>query len=427
MAWLMTWLEKIFRKIFQRTIYYYRSGPIERDPGASFHAQNFLDKIFTDEFGFKIIGDSFKHLKANNCPQEIYGLKMKKLRDQRRFYEYCQNELLLEMSLEEVEKRAAFVVSRPAPEASGGTTSETVISWLKNVPKLVIIGSHYEGLSDNNSTFMIRMLTDRYSLVFDTEQDVVNFVRKYLRIFKQGCRSIQRLMIDIKRADPYVNNRPTLLWDERFEGKVVILYGRPGCGKDTQARKLQHLYGFKFFGSGVELRDLYSKLPGLESILGKGNLSIEIIIDYLITDKLIKLEKFEPIVFSGSPKKVGEAKRLMEFLNILKRKPVVIVIDINEELSRERISLRRNCDNCEESYCGEQYVENPICPKCDAPLTARAENMSKEAIEKIFSWYKTDVEAVIRFFEDMGVVKHVDGNRSIEEIFKDILEILKGF
>lgn len=411
--------------MYKKKICYYRSGPIERDPAASFHAKNNLDNVFTEEFGFKIVGDSFEYLKANNCPQEIYGLKMKKSRDQRRFYEYCQNELLLEMSLEEVGKRAAFIISRPAPEASGGTTSETVIGYLKDIPMLVIIGPHYEGISDNESTFMIRMLNQ--GLFFDTEQDVIDFVRKHIDIFRQGRKAIKRLIRKIKGTDPYVNDRPVQLWNERFEGKVVILYGRPGCGKDTQARKLQHLYGFKFFGSGVELRHLYSKLPGLKSILSGGNLSIEIIIDYLITDKSIKLEKFEPIVFSGSPKKVEEAKRLVEFLDILKRKPIVIVIDINEELSRERISLRRNCDNCEESYCGKQYVRNPICPKCDALLTARVENMSEEAIEKIFSWYKTDVEKAIKFFEDMGVVEHVDGNRGIEEIFCDILEILKGF
>jgi adenylate kinase len=350
---------------------------------------------------------------------------MKKLRDQGRFLEYCQNELLLEMSLKEVAKRASFIVSRPAPEASGGTTSETVMSWLKGIPKLVIIGPHYEGLSDNNSTFMIRMLTDRYNLVFNTEKDVIDFVRGHIDIFRQGRKAIRQLIKDIKKANPYINDRPKPLWDDKFENLAVIIQGPPGAGKDTQGRLLQDLCGFKFFGSGFELRQLRSKFPSLKTSLEEGNLAPSWLITNLITQKLIGLEKFEPIVFAGTPKMLIEAKLLLETLESLKRKPLMIVLDISEELARERIVSRRVCEYCEISFCDEKLVEKPVCPQCGRSLEIRNENKSKEAVEKIFSWYKTDVEAVIRYFEDLGLVTHIDGNRSIEEIFQDILEILK--
>ena len=409
---------------YKKEICYYRSGPIERDPGSAFHAKNRLDGVLTEEFGFKIIGDTFEHLNNSNVPQAVYGSKMKKSRDQGKFVEYCQNELLLTMSLRKV-RQADFMIIRPSSEASGGTTSETVMTWLKCVPKLVIIGPHGEGLLDNNSTFMIRMLTDRCSLVFDTEKDVINFVRGHIDIFRQGRKAIRQLIKDIKKADPHVNDRPKILWDDQFEDKIAIFQGPPGCGKDTQGRMLQDLCGFKFFGSGHELRHLHSGFPNLKKSLGEGNLAPPWVIINRITQKLIGLEKFEPIVFAGTPKMLVEAELLISALNDLKRKPLVIVIDIGEELSRKRITLRRNCGSCEMSYCGKEFVENPICPQCGGPLTPRDENMSEEAIEKIFSWYKTDVEEVIKYFEDMDVVPHIDGNRSKEEIFQDILKILK--
>lgn len=402
----------------------YRSGPIERDPESAFHAKNQLDGVLTEEFGFKIIGDTFEHLNANNCPQAVYGAKMKKLRDQGRFFEYCKNELLLKMSLTNV-RRTDFIVARPSPEASGGTTSETAMAYLNGVPKLVIIGPHGEGLLDNNSTFMIRMLTDYYSLVFDSEKEVIAFIRKHMASFRKGKSGIKQLIINIKKDDSYVNDRPKLLWDDRFESRTIIIQGRPGCGKDTQGRMLQDLCGFKFFGSGYELRRLSSKFPVLGESLGRGNLAPEIIINYLTVASLIKLEKFEPIVFAGAPKKIGEARGLMEILKLLKRKPIVAVIDIDENLAKERIFLRRNCDNCEISFCDRKLVENPICPKCGGSLKFRAENTTKEAVDKIFTWYKTDVEKVIRYFENLGLAVHIDGNRGKEEIFNDILDTLK--
>ncbi len=406
----------------RKQVCYYRSGPIERDPGLAFHAKNRLDGVFTGEFKFKIIGDTFEHLSASNCPQAVYGTMMKKLRDQGKFMTYCQNELLLEMSLRKV-RQSDFMVVRPAAEASGGTTSETVVSWLNDIPKLVIIGSHYEGLLDNNSTFMIRMLNQ--GLFFNAEHDVINFVREHIRIFRQGRNAIRELIINIKKEFPCINDRSKPLWNDKFEDMITLIYGRPGAGKDTQSRMLQHLCGFKVFSGGLELRRLGIKFPILGKSLGQGNLSPEIIMNYLMTSSLIKLEKFEPIVFSGNPKKIREAKELMKILGILKRQPIVIVIDISEELSQERIVNRRNCDSCEESFCSIEFVENPVCPQCGGPLSFRPENASDEAIKKIMAWYKTNVEKVIDYFGDMGLVTHIDGNRCKEEIFDDIVGILK--
>src|SRR3989344_5759344 len=399
----------------------YRSGPIERDPASAFHAKNQLDG-FLKKNGFTIIGDTFEILKSCGRPQTTYGPEMKKLRNQGRFSDYSKKELLLAHSLKAVIK-TDFVVSRPAPEASGGTTSETVVMWLKTIPKLVIIGPHSEGLLDNNSTFMIKMLSDNPSLIFNTERQVINFISDHIEIFKRGRSAIRDLIIKIKKLNPHINDRPKSFYSEHFDGRTIIIQGRPGAGKDTQGRMLQDLCGFKFFGSGYELRKLSSKFPVLAESLSRGNLAPEVIIKFLFTDRLIRLENFEPMVFSGTPKKIGEALALMDMFELLRRKPQVIVIDITEELARDRIFLRRSCDNCEISFSSREFVEKPICPNCDGRLSIRAENTTEEAIKKILDWYKTDVEEVIGYFGSLGLVTHVDGNRSKEKIFEDILGI----
>ncbi len=407
----------------ERPVFCYRSGPIERDPDASFHAKNSLDDELRD-LGIKIIGDTFEYLKLQKCPQSVYGPKMKRLRNLGKFHEYNESELLVKMSLKNV-RRADFIIMRPSPEGSGGTTSETVQAWFKAVPKLVIIGPHGENLLDNSSTFVIRMITDRAALVFDTEKHVLDFIKKHIAVFLEGREALRRLILQIKRDNPRVNDRPKPLYSDVFEGRTAIILGRPGAGKGTQSRMLQDLCGFKYFGSGHELRRLSNKLPLLAESLGRGNLAPDIVINYLLAQTLLKLEKFEPAVLDGSPKKPAEAKNLIDLLALLKRRPQVIVIDIDEKLSRERIVLRRNCDFCEISFCESELADGGSCPHCGAKLTVRPENADEAAISKIMEWYHTNVKEAIEFFEAEGLVIHVDGQRSKEEIFKDILEILK--
>ncbi|OGD30473.1 hypothetical protein A2833_00750 [Candidatus Azambacteria bacterium RIFCSPHIGHO2_01_FULL_44_55] len=401
----------------------YRSGPIERDPAASFHAKNSLDDVLRD-LGINIIGDTFEYLKLRKCPQDVYGPKMKKLRNIGLVCEFNKSEMLVTRNFRDT-RSTTFIVAKPLPEGTGGTTSEIVQAWFKGVPKLVIIGPHCEVLLDNSSTFVFRMITDRYALVFNTEKDVLDFVRKHIKIFRQGKDALRKLILQIKRENPHINDRPKPLYSDEFAGETVIILGRPGAGKGTQARLLQDLAGFKYFGSGHELRRLSNKVPLLGESLSKGNLAPDIIINYLLAQSLLRLESFEPIAIDGSPKKPAEAINLLGFLDFLKRKPIVIVIDIDEELSRQRIVQRCNCDHCEISFCGTELIGGNSCPHCGSVLTVRPENADPAAIDKIMEWYKINVKETIDLFEANGLVIHVDGNRSKDEIFRNILEILK--
>lgn len=404
-------------------IFCYRSGPIERYPADSFQKHNILDEAFA-ELGVTIIGDTFEILKSRGTSQEEYGLKLKQLRNQGKFYEYGKKELLLVPSLRSV-RHATFMVVKPSREASGGTTSETVQARLHGIPMLVIIGAHGENLCANDSTFMIRMLTDRFALVFDTEKEVIDFVRKHIAVFRSGSRALRHLMVAMKRIHPYTNDRPRPLYDACFNGKTVIILGMPGAGKSDQTRMLQDRAGFAYFGSGHELRRLGTRIPALQKSLAKGNLAPEMLINKLLADHILRLEPFEPIVFDGAPKKLGEATLLVEFLKYVERAPEVIVLDIPEEAARMRMMLRRNCSACEKSFANESVKASGICPLCGGAVSGRPENESRAAIEEIFSWYHAHVEAVIRFFEERGVVTHINGERDKEEVFQNILSALR--
>lgn len=405
-----------------KKIYYYRSGPIEGHPDLAFHSNNILDSNL-QQMGFSFIGDTFQILKNSGIPQEIYGPFLKKIRNQGQFKRYLEEEKLLIPSFQSI-KKVDFVIAKPSSLASGGTASETTIAFFENIPKLVIAGLHGENLVNNDSTFIIRMMTGGPSLIFEREVDIIKFVEKNLATFKKGKNAIKKLILNIKKKDPFVNDFPKPLHHVDFEGKTVILLGRPGCGKGTQAKMLRGLAGFKYIGSGRELRRLGAKIKVLGESLAKGNLAPEIIIHFLLANHLISLEKFEPVVLDGTPRKIGEAKALLELLSLLGRTPQVFVIDIDKELAERRISTRKNCDYCDISFSEEQFHLTE-CPECKAKLKIRPENLNKKATNKILKWHESEVVPVIKFFEKKGLVKRIPGNQSREAIFKHILNQLK--
>ncbi|MDP1688942.1 MAG: nucleoside monophosphate kinase, partial [bacterium] len=353
----------------------------------------------------------------------IYGPSLKKIRNQGLFKRYLEEEKLLIPSIQSV-KKVDFIIAKPDSHASGGTTSETTIAFFDNIPKLVIAGVHAENLVNNDSTFIIRMMVGGPSLIFEKEVDVTNFVENNLVTFKKGRQAIKKLILKIKKRDPFVNDFPRPLHHIAFEGKTVILLGRPGCGKGTQAKMLRGLAGFKYIGSGRELRRLGAKIKILGESLAEGNLAPEIIIHFLLTNYLIHLEKFEPVVLDGTPRKIGEAKALMELLSILGRTPQVFVIDINKDLAERRIATRKNCDYCDISFSEKQFNLTE-CPECKAKLKIRPENLNKKSIQKILKWHETEVVPVINYFDKRGLVKRIPGNKSREAIFKHILNHLK--
>src|SRR3989344_7010429 len=97
---------------YKRKVCCYRTGPIEGNPGASFHVKNQVDE-FLIEAGFEIVGDTFEHLERMNRPQSVYGIEMKKMRDQGLILAYSEKELLLVMSFKKA-RRSDFIISRPA-------------------------------------------------------------------------------------------------------------------------------------------------------------------------------------------------------------------------------------------------------------------------------------------------------------------------
>jgi adenylate kinase family enzyme len=188
--------------------------------------------------------------------------------------------------------------------------------------------------------------------------------------------------------------------------KTVIFFGRSGCGKGTQAQLLiKHLektYPSErvvYIETGAKLRE-FVKEVGLTQeltadIMSKGGLLPSFLPIWIWTNTFIRnLNNKEHLVLDGLSRRLYEAPILHDALKFYERqRPIVIVINISDELSKKRLLAR-----------------------------GRADDKTND-IDSRLAWYDTNVMPTINFFRENDYYKvvDIDGEQPLEKVSADII------
>lgn len=215
---------------------------------------------------------------------------------------------------------------------------------------------------------------------------------------------------------------------------IVIILGRPGCGKGTQAKLLQDKFGLDYIGSGDLLREQLKNdhnfsTAKLKAVMERGDLAPTFLVFKIWLDKIEVLKNksdFKGVVFDGNPRKLLEA-RLMEdalawydWLEYTK----VILVDISAEDSYARLTQRRMCEKCNRviPYFGE-FKLLTACDKCGGNLIKRVDD-DPEAVRHRLDVFDLEIQPVINHYEENGLLVKIDGDRPIEEVHESIVKTI---
>ncbi len=185
--------------------------------------------------------------------------------------------------------------------------------------------------------------------------------------------------------------------------KIIFLIGRPGCGKGTQLKFLTEKTGFSVVNTGELLRQKAKEEDVIGSnvseVLKKGGLIPTPVVFSLWMPLVIERynKKEKGLIFDGNPRKLYEAQMLEELFLMLKiDSPIVIYIKISEEESYLRLRKREREDDKEED------------------------------IKERLRWFKEEVEPIIAYYSGKNALIEINGEQSVEDVFKEIEEKTKG-
>ena len=206
----------------------------------------------------------------------------------------------------------------------------------------------------------------------------------------------------------------------------IVILGAPASGKGTQAEMLAQRFGLYLLQTGNLTRKLAETDERIKEIMSSGKLVPEEEMTMYVLDFLHdQVPQYKDILFEGFPRFISQYEALDKFL---KNKgddiDAVISLDISEEEAIKRISSRRVCVKCGKTY---NVITNPAplgkC-ECGGELIQRKDD-NPESVKVRFQYYKDNTKELIDFLDSKGKLVRVNGERSIDEIQKDLVEIVE--
>jgi len=208
----------------------------------------------------------------------------------------------------------------------------------------------------------------------------------------------------------------------------LVVLGKQGAGKGTQATVLSEKYGVPHVSTGDILRNAVKagNELGLQvaSILEAGNLVSDDIVNRLVEQRFTEPDAQRGVLLDGFPRTIGQAEALEAMLGDDGIK-LCINIDVPIELVTQRLSSRRVCQECGTTY-KESDVEaiSGTCSNCGGDVIQRTDDYPA-AIRTRLANYERDTEPLLAFYGSRGLLVTVDGDQPPGDVTTEITAAIK--
>jgi adenylate kinase len=184
----------------------------------------------------------------------------------------------------------------------------------------------------------------------------------------------------------------------------LILFGKPGSGKGTQAEFVKNKYGLVHISTGDVFRYNISKQTELgllaKSYMEKGDLVPDNVTIKMLEAEVNKSRNANGFIFDGFPRTTHQAEILDDFL---KKKDLSITMTIALEVD-EAILIERLIKRGKES--------------------GRIDDQDKSKIKNRFDEYNNKTSQLIEYYKHQNKFYSVEGTGEIEQITQRIYNLI---
>ncbi|PTK54649.1 adenylate kinase [Staphylococcus haemolyticus] len=210
----------------------------------------------------------------------------------------------------------------------------------------------------------------------------------------------------------------------------IILMGLPGAGKGTQASEIVKKFPIPHISTG----DMFRKAIKDETDLGKeaksymdrGELVPDEVTVGIVKERISEDDAKKGFLLDGFPRTIDQAEALNDIMSELDRNiDAVINIEVPKEELMNRLTGRRICEKCGTTY---HLVFNPpkvdgICDIDGGKLYQR-EDDNPETVSNRLNVNVKQSKPILEYYNEKGVLKNIDGAKDIDDVTKDVIDIL---
>jgi adenylate kinase len=182
--------------------------------------------------------------------------------------------------------------------------------------------------------------------------------------------------------------------------KYYILFGPPGAGKGTQAKKMVEKFHLKHISTGDLLRNEIAKKTELglkaKSLIEAGDFVPDEVVVGMIKDVFADNKDIKGFILDGFPRTIAQAKMLDKILTGMKSEVTkVISLKIQDDTIGKRIKYRANVEG-------------------------RKDDADEKIIRNRIDTYHRETEPLIDYYKKAGKYYEIEGEKSVDEVFDSI-------
>lgn len=181
--------------------------------------------------------------------------------------------------------------------------------------------------------------------------------------------------------------------------KTLVMVGKPGSGKGTQAKLVAEKTGWKVFSTGDKFRELKKADTPLgrkiKDTIDNGKLMPYWFASFLFEEAVVYLPAEEGIIYEGAGRLPSEAELFHDVMEWLERPYRAVYLDVHGDVSMDRLKKRKL-------------------------IEGRADD-EEDKIKVRLAVHEKEVEPAMDVFRGKGTLLHINGDQTIEQVHEEIL------